>query len=401
MILGLIPLALLAVLSSTDHFMSPALAAEPASPFHKVAASALPEIALEGDLESFKSALQRQIARCKEQDLNAKFRFGSRVVTRKKWCVETNQKFLELAQSSQDFSDLMRRARDQFEWYQTNGRDGKGEVLFTGYNSPTLHGSLTPTSEFAAPLYKRPADLVQTVENGKTVWRKKNPDGTFSKHYTRKEIDIDGALKGQGLELAYSTDFFSISKLQTEGSGIFMLHHPDGTVERKFINYAASNGHPWVSLTQILREDGVPEESLSLQGIRRYFAAHPEKMMPALAKNPSYVYFRFAENGPFGCDSVQLSPRHSIAIDTTVFPQGLVTFFQTQRPEFNGEDFSKYRDFSTLAVTQDTGGAIIGPGRVDFYLGDDDYAELASNKMHSLGTLFMAILPENARQGKL
>jgi membrane-bound lytic murein transglycosylase A len=180
-----------------------------------------------------------------------------------------------------------------------------------------------------------------------------------------------------------------------------MLHHPDGTVERKFINYAASNGHPWVSLTQILREDGVPEESLSLQGIRRYFAAHPEKELPELAKNPSYVYFQFAANGPFGNDLVQLSPRHSIAIDPQVFPQGLVTFFQTQRPEFSGDDFSHWRDFSTFAVTQDTGGAITGPGRVDFYLGDDDYAELASNKMHSLGTLFMAILPEKAQPGEL
>ncbi len=384
MILGLI---LSAVLNS-------ALAAESSSPFHKVPASALPEISTEGNLELFKTALERQIARCKEQDLNAKFRFGDRVVTRRKWCVETNQRFLELARNAQDFPELMRRARTQFEWYQTEGRDGKGEVLFTGYNSPTLHGSFTPTAEFAAPLYTKPADLVQTVENGKTVWRRKNPDGSYSKHFTRKEIDIDGALKGKGLELAYSTDFFSISKLQTEGSGIFMLHRPDGSVERKFINYAASNGHPWVSLTQILRADGVPEESLSLQGIRRYFAANPEKMMPALAKNPSYVYFQFAENGPFGCDSVQLSPRHSIAIDLQIFPQGAVTLLQTQRPEFKGEDFSSWKDFSTLAVTQDTGGAIVGSGRVDYYLGDDDYAELASNKMHSLGTLFMALIPE-------
>jgi membrane-bound lytic murein transglycosylase A len=371
-----------------------AVEADASSPFHKVSVSSLPEAGMEGNLESFKTALQRQIAKCKQQDLNAKFRFGDRLVTRKKWCVDTNQRFLDLAKNVADFSELMHQARDQFEWYQTEGRDGKGEVLFTGYNSPTLHASLAPTSEYSVPLYKKPADLVQIVENGKMVWRRKNPDGSYSMHFSRKEIDLDNALKGRNLEIAYTTDFFSVSDLQTEGSGVLMLHHPDGTTERKFINYAASNGHPWVALSQILRQEGVSEEYLTVPGMREYFKLHPEKELPALVQNPSYVYFQFDTDGPYGSDSVLLSPRHSLAIDLRVFPQGAVTLFNTQRPEMKQKDLAGWKDFATLAVTQDTGGAIVGPGRVDIYWGDDDYAEQASGRMHQLGKLYIALLPE-------
>jgi membrane-bound lytic murein transglycosylase A len=393
--------AMIAILSA---FINTAVARAPAqedirgqladaSPFHRVEASALPDVGMEGDLESFKTALQRQIDRCKSQNLNAMFRFGNRIVSRKKWCVETNQKFLELAQGATDFSDLIRKARDRFEWYQSEGRNGKGEMMFTGYNCPTLQASDMPTTEYATPLFSKPDDLVQIVENGRTVWRKKNSDGSYSMHFTRKEVDMDGVLKGKGLEMAYTTDSFSVSDLQTEGSGILKLHHADGSIERRFINYAASNGHPWIGIAQILRQEGVPEEYLSVPGMRRYFSEHPDQMMPTLVKNPSYVYFKFEDNGPFGSDSVLLSPRHSLAIDLRVFPQGAVALFQTQRPDMRGTDVAGWKDFTTLAVTQDTGGAIVGPGRVDIYWGDDEYAEQASGRMKQLGTLYMALVP--------
>jgi membrane-bound lytic murein transglycosylase A len=376
------------------------------SPFHRIAASALPDIGTEGSLENFKLALQRQIDRCKTQDLNQKFHFGDRVVTRKQWCVETNQKFLELAQGATDFEDLVRKARDQFEWYQSEGRNGKGEVMFTGYNCPTLQASDTPSEEYAAPLFRKPDDLVQTVENGHTVWRKKNADGSYSMHYSRKEVDMDGALKGKGLELAYTTDYFSVSDLQTEGSGVLMLHHQNGATERRFINYSASNGFQWIGIAQILRQQGVPEEYLSVPGMRRYFSEHPEQMMPTLVQNPSYVYFKIEDNGPYGSDSVLLSPRHSLAIDLRVFPQGAVALFQTQRPEIRrlpgtqGLDVASWKDFTTLAVTQDTGGAIVGPGRVDIYWGDDEYAEQASGRLKQLGTLYLALVPEAKPESK-
>jgi membrane-bound lytic murein transglycosylase A len=368
--------------------------ADVASPFKKVAPTDLPELGMEGDLESFKTALKRQIVRCREQNLKEVFQFGDRKVTRQSWCVDSNQAFLKLAQGAKDFAELMKKARDQFDWYQSEGRDGKGEVMFTGYHCPTIHASLLPTSEYSVPLYRKPADLVKTTVNGRITWRRKNPDGSLSMHYTRKDVDLDGALHGLGLEMAYSTDPFTVSNLQTEGSGVIVLHHADGSQERRFLNYAASNGHPWVSITQMLREEGVPEESLSIPGIRKYFQAHPEKLIPTLMKNPSYVYFQFGTNGPYGADSVVLSPRHSIAIDPKVFPHGAVTLFHTQRPEMKGDEVASWREFATLAITQDIGGAIQGPGRVDIYWGDDEYAEQAAGRMHHLGRLFVALLPE-------
>jgi membrane-bound lytic murein transglycosylase A len=163
------------------------------------------------------------------------------------------------------------------------------------------------------------------------------------------------------------------------------------------VNYAASNGHPWVSIAKILRSEGVPEEYLTIPGVRKYFDLYPDRMMPTLIQNPSYVYFQFDGDGPYGSDSVLLSPRHSVAIDTRVFPQGAVTMFSTQRPDMKGDEFEGWKDFTTLAVTQDTGGAIVGPGHVDIYWGDDDYAEQASGRMQQNGTLYMAVISASKR----
>lgn len=363
------------------------------SPFHRVAASALPKVQAEGDLEAFKTALTRQIARCREQDLNEEFRFGNRLVTRRKWCVETNQRFLELADESLDFSELMEKARDQFEWYQSEGSDGKGNVVFTGYLSLSVHASLSPTTEYNVPLYSKPADLVQTQVDGELVWRRKNPDGTLTLFPAREEIVEGDILKNQGLELAYTNDAFEAFILQVQGSGILILQHPDGVIERRFINYAGKNGQPYVSIGKALKDAGVPEEYLSLFGMRKWFKMHPEQLMPTLLKNPSYVFFKFAEDGPYGTDSVILSPRHSIATDRRVFPQGAVTLFNTQHPLVSDGEVTGWKDYSSLAVNQDTGSAIVGPGRVDIYWGDDDYAEQMSGRMNNPGSLFIALTP--------
>ncbi|MCM2279044.1 MAG: MltA domain-containing protein [Oligoflexia bacterium] len=376
--------------------------AEATGPFRKVDPSALPEIGVEGDLESFKTALRRQSAKCATQDPEARFRFGDRVVTRRKWCTETSSEFLRLAESATSFADLTKAARTRFEWYQSEGRDGKGDVMFTGYHSPVLEAVLpsdrallsqAEREQYTVPLYGRPAELVQVTIDGRKVWRKRNPDGSLSSFFTREEIDQGNALQGRGLELAYTRDWFDAFILQMEGSGVLMLQRPDGSRERRFFNYAAQNGHFYVSITQYLREQGVPEESLSIPGIRAYFQANPEKMMPTLSKNPSYVFFQFGDNGPYGVDSVLLSPRHSVAIDLSIFPLQAVMLFQTERPEMNGAEVAGWKKFTSLAVTQDTGGAIKGPGRVDVYWGEDAYAEQASGRMHHSGSLFLAVLP--------
>lgn len=363
----------------------------------KVEPSELPALNAEGDLEAFKDSLKKQIARCKAPEAHRDhkvYNFGGKSIDRQTWCLDTNNQFLALAETSKSFTDLMSAAHETFDWYRyEDGAQNPHSVLFTGYDAPTLEASLTPTPQMNVPLYRRPDDLVEVKINGQEVWRKLEPDGSLSLFPDRKAIDQGGVLKGQGLELAYVSDWFSAFILQVQGSGRLNIHTPNG-VKSQFINFAAENGHAYVSVSHYLKEQGVPANELTVPGMRRYFDAHPDLLLPDLAINPSYVFFQLAENGPYGSEAVILTPHHSVAIDPSYYPMGAVTLFNTQRPSSVDSTGSDWTSFSTLAVTQDVGGAIQGPGRVDIFWGGDSYAETAAGLMAEQGGFFIA-LPKN------
>ncbi len=371
----------------------------PEAPFRKVTADQIPLTDLEGDLPLLRQALRRQLEACGRQDPSRAIRLGDRIVRAEQWCTATSREFLRLADASGTWTEFMSRALPRFDWYQTTGRDGKGEVLFTGYHSPTLEAVLPSEREpgFNVPLYRQPTDLVRIIEGGRKVWRKRNADGTTSPYWDREAISSHGALNGQGAELAYVRDWWDAYVMQMEGAGTLVLRRPDGSTERRFINYAAQNGRPWVSITQYLREQGLPPESLSMPGIRKYLRDHPDRLMPTLNQDPSYVFFQFDQAGPYGVNQIILTPRHSVAADLGIFPEGAVTLFDTERPVMSGDDVTAWKHFRSVAVVQDKGGAIKGPGRIDVFWGDDAYADQAAGRMHHLGTVYMAILKESIR----
>jgi membrane-bound lytic murein transglycosylase A len=356
-------------------------------PTRKVSPSDLPMVPMEGDLENLKTALKRQVAQCESQNGEHKYVFGNRRVTRREWCISTGTAFLKLADSSQDVASLYAKARTEFEWYRSIGGNGQGEVLFTGYYFPSLAGSLAQSAPFNVPFYMKPADLVQVVEGGKKVWRRKNVDGSFSTYHDRRTIDEGKALAGKGLELAWVSDAYDAAIFQVQGAGAVML--PDG--RRMILNYAAQNGHPYVSMRRILKEKGVAEEYLSMPGMKRYFKEHPEELKPTLMKNPSYVFFKVDDDGPYGTEVV-LSPGHSIAVDNKIYPMGAMALYKTTRPISSGEGVGAWKEFSRFAVTQDVGGAIQGPGRIDIYWGEGDYAEFAAGHMNQPGELYFAVV---------
>ena len=360
----------------------------------KVSANALPALDPDGNLEDFKVALQRQLARCAQQSATETWTFGSRRLTRRQWCTETGQKFLTLAQASPDFATLYARAKTEFEWYQSNGRDGQGEVLFTGYYYPQLNGSWQKDATHTYPLYRQPDDLVQVSVNGSLVWRRKLPNGGYGPFYTREDIDTNGALAGKGLEIVWVDDVFGAFILQVQGSGEVMVTEADGSVTRVIVNYAAQNGQGYVSIGSVLRAQGVPAEYLTLQGMRRYFNEHPEKFWPTLNANPSYVFFKRDTEGPFGSAGTILTPWHSIAVDTSLFPMGATALYLANRPmAVQGDQGLDWQPFTRLAVAQDTGGAIKGAGHVDTYWGSGTYAEVVAGQMANTGKLFFAVVP--------
>ncbi|NDF15933.1 hypothetical protein EB061_11540, partial [bacterium] len=220
-----------------------------------------------GSRAGLKQALLRQLDQCKE--LGSTWNFAGRKVSQKRWCQDTANWFLSKLERVNSLDELLSLARTELEWYRSTGKPSNGEVQFTGYFNPVYRAKLKPDSVFKHPLYRLPSDL-------------KKP------YFTREQIE-NGVLTGKGLELAYLDNPVDPFVMQVQGSGTLLLDDGSGVEKRININYAGENGHPYVSLGKLMRAAGVPEDYISLQGIRKYFLeVHPEEWRKFSDQNPSF-----------------------------------------------------------------------------------------------------------------
>jgi len=274
--------------------------------------------------------------------------------------------------------------------------DGERQGLFTGYFEVTLHGSRQRDGRYKVPLYLRPPELV-TVDLG--LFRPqfkgqrlagKVVDGALKPYASRAEIE-QGALKGRGLELLWVDDPIDAFFLQIQGSGQVQLD--DGSSMR--VGYAAQNGHPYVAIGRELIERGaLSKETVSMQGIRAWLAAHPDEAAKLMDSNPSYVFFRnLGADGPKGAEGVVLSPGRSLAVDRKYIPLGLPIWLDATRPAARADapDVALRR----LLLAQDTGGAIRGPVRGDVFWGQGDDAAAIAGRMKHPGRYWL-LLPKAA-----
>jgi membrane-bound lytic murein transglycosylase A len=260
------------------------------------------------------------------------------------------------------------------------------EVLFTGYYLPTIAARATPDARFRIPIHARPTDLVTVALGdfgapcacreqvvGRVVGNKLGP------YYTRAEIDA-GAL-GASPVLAWVEDAVGLFFLQIQGSGV--LVYPDG--RRRTIGFAASNGHPYVSIGKLLVDrKALPLEQASMDGIRAWIAAHPDEGARLLQENPRYVFFRELEGQPLGSLGVPVTAGRTIATDPAVFPPGALGFVRVPAA---GPSTALAR----FVVNQDTGAAIRGPGRVDVFFGAGADAAAAAGSLRSQGELYFLV----------
>lgn len=253
--------------------------------------------------------------------------------------------------------------RGRFDVWASARADDTGRVLFTGYYNPVFRASLAPDSTFRWPLYRPPAR---------------------NRHRTRAEIDGDSALAGQGLEIAWLADPFDRYEVHVEGSATLVL--PDGSTRN--VHYAGTNGHPYRSLGRALIDAGVLSPgSASMDGIRRYFARHPGALQRWLNKNPSYCFFRLGDDEPSGSLGLPLVPERTLALDDDLFPPGIVCWFAVRVP-----DGDSGTGVARLALNQDRGAAIKGPGRADIFWGTGDRAALVASRLKARGRLYFLVL---------
>jgi len=300
------------------------------------------------------------------------------------------RRFIQLVRDESDHERLTQALKQEFVLLRSVGRDGRGEVLFTGYYEPLLEARREPESPFEHPVYGVPDDLVMVdleafgLEKSPRAVVGRVEDHELVRYADREEIDFGGGLANTAPVLGYLADPVDVFFLHVQGSGTLIF--PDGT--RLRAGYAVSNGWEYRSIGRLLIDDGlIPREEMSMQAIRAYLAAHPEEIERVLAYNASYVFFRplESEGGPLGCYGVPVTAGRSIATDRRLFPAPVLAWIEGTMPGGQGEQ----QRFSRFALNQDTGGSIRGPGRVDLFIGAGDEAAEIAGRMNNMGRLYL------------
>jgi membrane-bound lytic murein transglycosylase A len=249
--------------------------------------------------------------------------------------------------------------------YRLESLEGDAVGLATGYFEPLAEASRKPTRTRRVPLYGPPADL-----------------GQRKPYWTRQDLDTlpaaQAALKGR--EIAWVDDPMAALELQVQGSGRLKLSEADGSVRLVRLAFAAHNDQPYRSVGRWLIDQGelLPGEA-SWPAIKDWARRNPRRLNEALWQNPRVVFFREEPLpdpalGPRGAQGVPLTPGRSIAVDPLAVPYGAPVWLETTEPLSS-------KPLQRLVMAQDTGGAIVGAVRADYFWGWGDEAEAQAGRM--------------------
>ena len=235
--------------------------------------------------------------------------------------------------------------------YRVESLQGEAQGLLTAYYEPVFEASRTPSANFSAPIYAPPANLA-----GRKPW------------YTRKEMDTlpeaKAALKGKAL--VYLNDPVDALVLQIQGSGRIRVQQADGSFRNSRLAFAGTNEQPYKSVGKWLLDQGLTKDA-SWPGIKAWLARNPQRQQELLWGNPRMVFFREealsesdVDAGPRGAQGVALSAGRSIAVDPGSIPYGTPVWISSAGPQ---------TQLQQLVIAQDTGSAITGAVRADFFAG--------------------------------
>jgi len=342
------------------------------------------------DIASLVLAIDRSLAYYDGAGRNQMFRIVDRLVGANQM-KETLIAFKGILQSNISVEQKKKRIAEDFLVLRAVGANGDGSIVFTGYYEPLLEGSLTQTNKYKYPLYKSPPDIVMEKVSAHETKIGRNENGRIVPYYTRREIDIDGVLKGKGLELIWVSDPVELSSLHVQGSGKIKLE--DGKIMT--VSYAQNNGRPFRSVTlNMLDQNKIDRSDSSYRGFKMWLKSKSEKeIFEILSYNERYIFFRFVDREPVGSLGQSVTPDRSIATDPDYFPQGALSFIRLRKPILD-EDYKvvKRVDFSRFVLNQDKGSAIKGPGRVDLFCGFGSKAQATAGSLKENGELYFLIL---------
>ena len=281
--------------------------------------------------------------------------------------------------------------KQYFTVYQATNVDGTDTGLITGYYEPLLRGSRFKTERYRYPLYGKPSDLITVdLSSLHPELRHKRVRGRLVgdrviPYYDRREIEENAPLAGQ--EILWVDDIIDLFFLQIQGSGLVRLENG----EEVHVGYADQNGQAYHSIGRILIEQGeLSRDKASMQGIKNWARNNPQKLRDLLYSNPSYVFFRELPPGlpgPLGALGVPITAERSVAVDPKFIPLGAPIFLATTYPNSS-------KPLNRLMLAQDTGGAIKGGVRADFFWGAGAEAGKKAGAMKQRGRIWV-LLPKD------
>ena len=273
--------------------------------------------------------------------------------------------------SARDGRAIRQYFEANFQVYEVrNSATGNESGLITGYYEPVMNGSQTRTANYTVPLYGLPS-----------AWRGSKP----SPGPTRAELIGSGVLKGS--EIAWVQDPIAAAFMQIQGSGKIRLE--DGRVLR--LGFAGTNDQPFRSFAQwLLDRKEITRSEATMQGISAWAKRNPSRVEEMLNANPRFIFFKelpgnvSVDLGPNGALGVPLTSERSIAIDLKALPLGAPVFLNTSKP-LSSQALQK------LVMAQDTGKAIVGGVRADYYWGSGESAGELAGRMKQDGKMWLLL----------
>ncbi len=261
--------------------------------------------------------------------------------------------------------------------YRIESLTGASEGFITGYYEPVIEATRTAQGAFKFPLHSVPADLA-----------------TRKPYWTRQQLDTLPAAQDslRGKAIAFVADPLSVLTLQIQGSGRLNLTEPDASKKRIRVAFAGHNDQPYKSVGRWLIEQGeLKSEQASWPGIKAWAQRNPQRVNELMWANPRVVFFREEALpdvasallpgpvlgpalGPKGAQGVPLTAGRSIAVDAQSIPYGTPVWVSTTEPLSN-------TPLRRLVMAQDTGTAIVGAVRADYFWGAGDEAEAQAGRM--------------------
>lgn len=280
-------------------------------------------------------------------------------------------------------AELRDKLIQYFDIYET--KNNYNSALITGYYAPIYEGSLTRSSEFPYGLYEPPPAVSQARVK--------------VRYFPRQQLEVspESYLK----PIIYLKNRLDQYFTHVQGSAIIRVRETDQLLH---VGYHTDNGYKYTPIGKILiDENKIERENMSLQAIRRYVENNPSELERLINTDSSFVFFKVKKQGaPLGNIGRPLTGWASVAMDHRLIPKGGIVYLKTTIPDINYKETDTPKKdmphvpFESFMLTQDTGGAIRGGGRVDVYFGEGEDAEFYAGLMSQVGRVLLIVAKKEA-----